>query len=323
MRWQAALAVCVLVCPSAQAEPLTLEATIPLSNVSGRIDHLTVDLARKQLFVAELGNNSVEAIDLATRKVVHRIAGLDEPQGVLYLAGPDLLVVANGGDGSVRLFGGGDFASRGSIKLAGDADNLRLEPGSGQVIAGYGDGGLAVIDVAKKQVTANIGLPGHPESFRQSGGQVFVNVPDASAIAVVDLAARKITAQWNASHSGNFPMIVDADHGQIAVVYRGPPRFALLDMTSGKQVQELLTCGDSDDVFYDAKRQRFYVSCGTGGVDVFARDGNAIKTIGHAPAPPGSRTSLFVPELDRLFVAVRAGLLGSTASLLVFKPNGN
>ena len=34
----------------------------------------------------------------------------------------------------------------------------------------------------------------------------------------------------------------------------------------------------------------------------------------------GARTSLFVPELDRLFVAERAGILGSEAAVLVFRP---
>ena len=44
------------------------------------------------------------------RKVVHRIAGLTEPQGVAYELSTDTLFVANGGDGSVRLFRGGDSA---------------------------------------------------------------------------------------------------------------------------------------------------------------------------------------------------------------------
>jgi hypothetical protein len=82
--------------------PLVLETTIPLPNVGGRIDHLAVDLVRKRLFIAEVGNNTLDAIDLATQKPVHRIAGLDEPQGVVYLPEPDLIAIGNGGDGAVR-----------------------------------------------------------------------------------------------------------------------------------------------------------------------------------------------------------------------------
>ena len=57
-------------------QPLRLEAKIPLGNVAGRIDHMAVDLARKRLFVAELGNDSVGVVDFEARKVVHRLTGL-------------------------------------------------------------------------------------------------------------------------------------------------------------------------------------------------------------------------------------------------------
>src|SRR3954468_17682837 len=67
-----------------ERHPLTLEATIQLDGVNGRIDHLTVDLEGRRLFVAELGNGSVDIIDMGTRSVTKRISGLDEPQGVAY-----------------------------------------------------------------------------------------------------------------------------------------------------------------------------------------------------------------------------------------------
>jgi YVTN family beta-propeller protein len=90
--------------------PLVLESTIPLPNVSGRIDHLAIDLAGNRLFVAELGNNTLDVIDLTAQKVLHRISGLAEPQGVGYLPGFGLIVVADGGDRKVRFFSGVDFS---------------------------------------------------------------------------------------------------------------------------------------------------------------------------------------------------------------------
>ena len=56
--------------------PLALEATIPLHDVHGRIDHMAIDLPRKRLMVAELGNNTVDVIDLDKGTSVHRISGL-------------------------------------------------------------------------------------------------------------------------------------------------------------------------------------------------------------------------------------------------------
>lgn len=105
--------------------PLVLERTIPLPGVSGRIDHIAVDLRRGRLVVAELGNGSVEAIDLASGRVVHRVAGLKEPQGVAYAPGADLVAVTSAGDGSVRLFRGEDWQPVGTVALGEDADNVR------------------------------------------------------------------------------------------------------------------------------------------------------------------------------------------------------
>src|SRR5258708_40259242 len=112
---------------SADATPLQLESKIPLGDVRGRIDHMAVDLKRQRLFVAELGNDSVGIVDLSNRKLINRIPGLKEPQGVGYEPTTDVLYVANAGDGSVRLFEGSDYKTTGRIELGSDADNVRVD----------------------------------------------------------------------------------------------------------------------------------------------------------------------------------------------------
>src|SRR5262245_6983857 len=114
---------------------LQLEDKILLGVVSGRIDHMAVDLERHRLFVAELGNNSVGVVDLNTQNVIHRISGLKEPQGVAYVN--DTLYVANGGDGSVRFFAGPTYSPAGRIDLGTDADNIRVDRGANHLLVGY------------------------------------------------------------------------------------------------------------------------------------------------------------------------------------------
>jgi hypothetical protein len=87
-----------------------LENKIPLGTVNGRIDHLAFNSSRKHVFVAELENNSLGVVDLGNGRLLHRITGLSEPQGVGYVPSVDTLFVADGGDGTVRVFKGGDFA---------------------------------------------------------------------------------------------------------------------------------------------------------------------------------------------------------------------
>ena len=103
------------------AEPLVLEARIPLGEVSGRLDHLAYDAKRGRLIVAELGNNSVSIVDPDQRTVTHRITGLNTPQGVAYLGAADTIYVASAGDGLVRRYKADNFTETGRTDLGNDA----------------------------------------------------------------------------------------------------------------------------------------------------------------------------------------------------------
>lgn len=302
--------------------PLVLERTIPLTGVSGRIDHMAVDVRRGRLFVAELGNGSVDVVDLAHDKAVRRIAGLREPQGIGYAPRADLIAVASAGDGTVRLFRGEDLSPAGVVSLGEDADNIRLDR-TGHLVVGYGSGGLAVLEPATPSVVGRVGLPAHPEAFQldPNTGRAYVNVPDARQVAVVDLAAGKQVTSWRVPGGlrQNFPMALDDTGAVLATVFRSPARLVLLDTSSGAVMANLATCGDADDVFFDAKRRRLYISCGEGAVDVVQQDANGYHPLARLPTRPGARTSLFVPELDRLFVAARASAAGAGAAILVFR----
>ncbi|MGZ6006940.1 MAG: hypothetical protein ACXWKS_05730 [Rhizomicrobium sp.] len=306
----------------AQAPLLQLETKIPLGNVSGRIDHLAVDLKRRRLFVAELGNNTLGVVDLAAARLLRRLTGLSAPQGVGYDAAADIVYVANAGNGSVHVFQGEDYAPLEKIQLGEDADNVRIDAEGRRVIIGYGKGGLAIIDSATHRRNANIPLKGHPEGFQLDpvSGRVFVNLPDVQAIAVVDMAARAQVASWQqVARNGNFPMALDLSRRQVLAVFRNPTLVMTFSMTDGAPIAKIETCADSDDVFVDAKRHRAYVTCGEGFVDVIDMSASPPKRVGRVATASGARTSLFVPDLDRLIVAVPAR--GATpAAVWVLRP---
>ena len=253
--------------------PLVLETKIPLGEVSGRIDHLGIDVKRQRLFVAELGNDSLGVVDLASGKA-RTIAGFSEPQGVAYVASADSVYVANGGDGSVRVLRSDNLAPVGRIELGDDADNVRVDASRNRVLVGYGNGAIAIIDPATRTKIADIRLKGHPESFRldPTGARIFVNVPDARSIEVAELAAGTSRSLSTPEAGSNFPMAIDRDAHRVLVVFRSPPVLMALSTEDGHIVAKTATCGDADDVYADAKRHRVYVSCGEGVVDVFAAD---------------------------------------------------
>jgi hypothetical protein len=323
-RWRlvfALFAVSGLACSApapAQESPLVLEQTIPLPDVGGRIDHFAFDPKRQRLFVAALGAGSVEAVDLTAGRSAGRIAGLQEPQGVAYLEGPDELAVATGGDGRVRVYRGGDLAPIAQIAVGPDADNLRVQPGTGRLVVG--SDALVVIDPAARRAIATAKLPAHAEGFQLQGERAYVNLPAAGAIGVADLATGVLASRWpNGGRQMNFPLAIDPETGEVAVVYRLPARLVTFDPRTGAERQALDTCGDADDLFFDAARKRLYVVCGAGQVDTFQRADGQLRRIARTPTASGARTGLFVPSRDRLYVAAPARG-ARTAAILVLRP---
>lgn len=307
---------------AANAHPLVLEARIPLGDVKGRIDHLALDGGRQRLYVAELGNDSVGVVDLKERKTVRTLTGLREPQGIAYVPLSDTVYVANAGDGSVRMFQGADLTPVGQIALGSDADNIRVDDAAHHVFVGYGSGALAVIDTDTRMKIADIPLKAHPESFQleRSGQRIFVNVPDAREIAVVDRSTRRQIASWPMNHlRANFPLALDESNGRLLAVFRSPAKVGVFNLQDGRLLSSSETCGDSDDVFVDSKRRRAYVICGQGFIDVLeSREGRYVS-VEHIPTSSGARTGLFAPEIDRILLAVRARA-EEPAAIWVFRP---
>ena len=287
---------------------LTLYKTIPLPNVEGRIDHMAVDVAEQRLFVAALGNNTVEVVDLKTGKVIQSLSGFAEPQGIAYVPEFDRLFVANGADGTCRILDGHSLQTISKVELGDDADNVRYDAAAKKIYVGYGDGAIAIVDAKTGQKIADIQLAKHPESFRlaTTGPNIFVNVPKANHIAVMDRDQEKVTATWPLTEAkANFPMYLDETNHRMFVGCRNPNKLLVHDMSTGKLVASVPISGDTDDLFYDANNQLIYVSCGVGVIDVIKQtDADHYAKIQTLPTASGARTSYFVPELKMLCLAV-------------------
>ena len=321
MRGGALLAIGLLAAMCAEAAPpLELESSIALPGVKGRIDHLAADVKSHRLFVAALGNDTVEVVG-TQRNQRETLRGFGQPQGVLYLAGPNRLFVANGQANRVDIVDAGTLSVVKRIEDMPDADNVRYDPVARKVLVGYGSGALRFIDPATGEQGSDIRLPGHPESFQvESGGtRAFVNVPEAHAVVVVDRQKGSVVARWPLSNaSANFPMALDEAGHRLFVGSRSPAVLLVYDTESGKEVARVETGGDADDIFYDARRKRIYVVCGEGRVDVIRQEADAYAVESSVSSSPRARTGLFVPEEDRLYVAAPAAG-SSPARVLVYR----
>ena len=304
------------------AEALEQPATIVLPSVKGRIDHFGVDLKRQRLFVAALGNDSLEVVDVKASSRERSLGGFGEPQGVLYLPEFNRIYVANGSANRVDILDGNSLARIKSVEELDDADNVRYDSGARKVYVGYGNGALRALDPATGDAAGDIRLSGHQESFQlETGGtRIFVNVPSARHVAVVDRARRAVVATWNVPGAqSNYPMALDEEGRRLFVGARGPAVLLVYDIDSGKVVAKQPVGEDTDDIFFDTGRKRLYVICGEGRIDVVRQqDPDHYSTEGTIPTAPRARTGLFVPEERRLYVAAPAA--GATpARLLAYR----
>ena len=127
---------------------LKLSRTIPLPGVKGRFDHFAVDVKGHRLFVAALGNDTLEVMDVAAGKRLQSITDLHKPTGVVFFTASGEFGVANGDDGTFKVFDGTSFKHKRTLGSLDDADNLRFDTKSGATYVGYGSGALAVLDAA-------------------------------------------------------------------------------------------------------------------------------------------------------------------------------
>jgi YVTN family beta-propeller protein len=279
-----------------------------MPQVEGRIDHMALDVAGQRLFVAALGNNTLEVIDVRNAKRVRTITGLHEPQGVAYTPGTNRIYVANRADGSLHIYDGSSFALLKIVSYGRDADNVRYDAQADRLWVGYGEGGLGAIDQNGAKLR-EIDLGAHPESFQLEveGPRIFINLPPLHKIAVVDRKTGSVTASWPTDDAtANYPMALDeADH-RLFVICRHPARLLVIDTSTGKLIASLPVVGDSDDAFYDAARKRIYAIGGEGAISVFEQqDADHYREMERIPTAAGARTGYFSTDLHRLFVAAR------------------
>lgn len=302
-----------------EKDRLNLIAQIPLPGVSGRIDHIAYDSLNHLAFIAALGNNTIEVVNIETKQVIHSIKGLHEPQGVAYISSLQRLVVANGDNGACIFFSTKDYSQISSIDLKDDADNIRYDKETGLLYVGYGSGAIAIIDPGTMKVINTIELDGHPESFQLSKKQnrVYINVPDRDEIEVADLSSHSVITKWkNTNASSNFPMALDEENSRLFIGCRNPATLPVIDMQTGKDIQSVNCSGDADDVFYYAPDSLVFVSAGKGFTDVF-RAGNELQHINHIATSAGARTSLLLQSENKLLLAVPAHN-GNSAALWIY-----
>ncbi len=294
--------------------PLKLIATTPLPDFTGDFDHFAVDLKGKRLFLTAEDHKTVEVFDLEGKRI-HSITGFGQPHAAVVLSDSNIIVTDGDGFGQVALVNGKDYTIMNTIKLPPGVDGAVFNPVNQNyyVESGSDDAGakthvINIIDTKAFKLVGEITLPGnHSEAMAidRAGKKMYINLTGADQVGVVDLETRKLIAKWPVpdAETGN-SLVLDEPNHRLFIATRKPAKFFVYDTDSGKIVTTLPTAEMNDDMWFDVARKRIYAT-GTEITSVLEqRDPDHYSHIADVPTGYRAKTSIYVPELNRLYVAV-------------------
>ncbi|MDB6165306.1 MAG: hypothetical protein JWQ83_446 [Lacunisphaera sp.] len=301
-------------CPAQERQPLRLVQTVPLPEVSGRIDHFTADIKGRRIFLAALEKNTIEVVDLASGKVTQTLPDFKKPQGILFVAALNKLFVASGKDGAVKTYDGSTLVLTNTATVSLGADAIGYDPVANEIYVGSGGGDankelgdLTIFDAATGAQTAALTTDAHAGgSLAASNNRMFVLVPEKGQVVVLNRKTRAQLAKWTVPGiEKNVAFDLDEKNHRLFLGVRKPASVVVLDTDSGQVVATVPTVGTLDGLSFDAGTRRIYTSGGEGFLDVTQqRDADHYERIAHIPTGPVARTLLFVPEWRKVLVAV-------------------
>jgi DNA-binding beta-propeller fold protein YncE len=300
-----------------EKQPLKLLVTTPLPGFSGDFDHFGIDLKGKRLFLTAEDHKTVEVFDLMTGERIKSITGFAAPHAIVYLPEANNFIVTDGDDnsGMVELVSGKDYGILNKIKLSNGVDGAIFNPGNNYYYVESGGPEpkgsthlINIIDTKTFKLVGDFTLPGnHSEAMAISrdGKKLYVNLTGPKEVGVVDLDKRKLIASWPIPDAETpNSMVLDEPNHRLFIATRKPAKFFVFNIDSGKVVTSLPCTGMNDDMWLDVPRKRIYVT-GTDTTTVFEqRDADHYEHITEVPTGFRAKTSLLVPQLNRLYVAV-------------------
>jgi len=281
---------------------------------TGDFDHFGLDVKGNRLFLAAEDHKTVEVFDLRTGKRIHSIEGFGHPLTMVYLSESDRLLVTNGDADDVALVDCKQYKIINTLKLGKGVDHSAYNPVNKYFYVENGGGpdvkthALAIIDTRSFKIIGEIpGLSGDANEgmvIDRAGKKLYVNLTGSDEVGVIDLDTRQIIARWPLpdAHVAHAIALDERNH-RVFTATRKPPQFVVFNADTGKVVASLPCVGVNSDMSIDFARKRIYIT-GSDTASVFEqRDADHYEHIAEVPTAYRAKSSIFVPELKRLYVA--------------------
>ncbi len=294
--------------------PLKLVVTTPMPGFTGDFDHFGLDLKGNRLFLAAEDQKTIEVFDLRTGKRIHSIEGFGHPLTMVYLPESNRLLVTNGDTDDVAQVDCNEYKIMNTLKLGKGVDHSAFNPINKYFYVENGaapDGkshSLAIIDTKSFKVVGEIpGLSGDSNEgmvIDRAGKKLYVNMTGSDEVGVIDLSTRQIIDRWplpdvHVAHA----IALDEPNHRLFTATRKPPQFIVFNTDTGKVVASLPCVGVNSDMSLDIAHKRIYITGSDTATVIEQRDADHYEHIAEVPTAYRAKSSIFVPQLNRLYVA--------------------
>jgi hypothetical protein len=312
------------------ASPLAIVGHVDLPGYTGDFDHFAVDLPGKRLFLAAEDHGTLEVFNLDTLARMQTVKGpIETPHSILFMPDVKKLLVTETGKSLSHYFNSDTLVYEKPLKLVQGADSIGYDQARGRLYVVTGGKDVPMKDSWLEQVDPRTGRfinhlhfdADHVEAMaiEQHGPRLFINVTDKNYIAILDKASLKELTRWPiaAELGANCCFAFDEAHHRLFVTTRKPAHLLVLDSDTGAEVARFGAPERVDAMEWDAKRSRAYIIGGEGWIEVIEeQDPTHFVERPRLVTPPGTKTSVLVPELDSMFVAASPGESKAMAQVL-------
>jgi DNA-binding beta-propeller fold protein YncE len=288
------VALCIAVSaspPTALAGPSGYHVIDRIGGPDGGWDYASFDAGRDRVLVAR--STAVNAFDLKSRTVTEAFAPAAWGHAAFPINGGTEVLITNGAKAMVTFVDAKTGSPLATLPTGLAPDDAIIDPKSGLLLVmNHVGGDITLIPVGGRLEAAAV----------DGQGRAFVNVEDRNEIAVVDIAARQVTARYP---------LAGCD-GPTGIAYAPADRLLIssceglaevVDADSGKVVRQVRIGDGADGVAFDTRRKLAFVSAGKSGtlsvISVARGDARLVDTV---PTQKGARTLTLDPASGRVFL---------------------
>ena len=289
-----------------------LESAVTLKGAAPDWDYVTLDPARGYLFIGRRGDG-VTVFDVHAKKAVRNIDKSEDANAIAVIPEFDRGYTING-DGTTTVFQLSTLKSIDRIKIGEDADSAFYDPVTKQLAFTMGDSKkIAFVDAKTGKMVGELSMDSKKldGSVPDGEGNMFMALRDRNSVARIDVAQRKVTADWKTAPCEEPTGIAfDKANKRIFVGCRGKsPVLAVLDSDSGNVITTMEIWRGNDGVIYDTATHKIYTSNGVDANLVIYDQVNpdTYKLAEATTTRPYARTMAFDPKTKKIYLVTAEG----------------